>query len=110
MSLNGAQIGKKIVAQAAKIAGSEWGNIEQTARVELQGLAQRLVLIVEACASGEMTRQMAKRHFRTAKFHVVAIMAMLTMLVEAAIEKIVNGALAVIRTVVNDAIGFVLIA
>ncbi|HWA44018.1 MAG TPA: hypothetical protein VHA10_12465 [Hypericibacter adhaerens] len=109
MALDPQDLAGRLVSAAAQSAGTSWNTIRQTATIEFQSLAQTIVMIVEARLSGEMTNDMAARHFQTARYHLVAIIAMLTTLVESAIETIVNGALATIRTTVNDAIGFALI-
>jgi hypothetical protein len=109
MALDVNDIGTKIVAQASKIAANRWKDISGTATVELQGLAQRLVLIAVGVATGQLSRDSAARHFATARFHVIAVIAALTVMLEAAVEQIVNGALTVVRDAINTAAGFALI-
>lgn len=109
MALDVGKIGSQIVAQAANIAGTDWKAIAAAATVELKGLAQRIGLIIEAHASGEISQVRAKKHLRTARFHVIATIAMLTVMVEATVEKIVNGALKIVKDAVNQAAGFALL-
>lgn len=109
MSLDLEAISQSMLSEAAGTAKEAWVNIRQAATVEIQGLAQRLVSLTSAFLAGEITQTMAKRHLRQARLHVVATIAMLTSMVEAAVEKIINAALTVIRDVVNTAIGFKLI-
>ena len=109
MALDVGDIGSKIVTQAAQIAGSSWKSMATAATVELRGLAQRIALIIEAFANGELSQARAKQHLKTARFHVVATIAMLTVMTEAAIEKIVKGALAIVKDSVNKAAGFALL-
>jgi hypothetical protein len=109
MALNAQDIGGKIITQASAIAADRWKDIADAATIELKGLAQRLVLIVEGVGTGQLSRDSAIRHFAAAKFHVIAVVAMLTVMIEAAIERIVNGALTVVRDAINAAAGFALI-
>jgi hypothetical protein len=110
MPLNASDLGSKMIAEASAVAGAGWKDIKQAAMVEFQGLAQRLVTLTRAYIDKEMTQSMVKRHLRTMRYHVVATIAMLTVLLEATIEKMVNKALTVIRDAVNETIGFALIA
>ncbi|RWE00470.1 hypothetical protein [Mesorhizobium sp.] len=109
MALDVGVIGSQIVAQAAQVAGDGWKAMATAATVELRGLAQRIVLIVEAYADGELSQARAKQHLRTARFHVIATIAMMTVMTDAVIEKIVNGALAIVKDSVNNAAGFALL-
>ena len=110
MALNFDQLGASMLAEAARVAKDQWAVIRQAATIEIQGLAQRLVSITNAFLAQEITQTMAQRHLRTARNHVVAVIAMLTSMVEAAAEKIINATLTVVRDAVNTAIGFTLIA
>lgn len=98
-----------MLAGAAQIASNQWQDISNAALVEFRALAQRLVLIVQLHARGEITVAMARRHLRTARFHVIATIAMLTVMVEATAERVVNAALTAVRDVINTAAGFALI-
>jgi hypothetical protein len=97
------------VSEARKAAGDGWQAIVGAATIELRGLAQRLVLIVEGAATGQLSRDSAARHFAAARFHVIATIAMLTVMIEATVERVINAALAAIKQAVNTAIGFPLI-
>ena len=109
MALDVEALGTSMLTEAAKIAKGEWAGIRQAATIEIQGLAQRLVAITNAFLAREITKDMAVRHLRAARFHVIATIAMLTSMLEAAAEKIINGVLTVVRDTVNSAIGFKLI-
>ena len=109
MSLDLEALSQSMLSEASGIAKDAWTNIRQAATVEIRGLAQRLVSLTNAFLLGEITRTMAKRHLRQARLHVIATIAMLTSMVEAAVEKIINAALTAIRNVVNTAIGFTLV-
>ena len=109
MALNANKVAEQILSGAVQTAGTAWSKISASATIELRGLAQRIVLIVKGLSDGEISKTMAQRHLQTARFHVVATLAMLTTLVEATVEKIVNGALAVVRDIINKAAGFALI-
>ncbi len=108
-SLNVQALGQSMITQAATIGKDQWDIIREAATIELQGLAQRLVAITNAFLGGQITKSMAKRHLRTARSQVIATIAMLTSMVEAAAEKIINAVLTVVRDAVNTAIGFTLI-
>jgi hypothetical protein len=110
MSLDVAGLVDQMTAQAAATAGASWSAIQQAATTELQGLAQRLVLLTQGYQNGEVTKDMVQSHLKTMRYHVIATIAMLTVMVEATIEKIINSALTAVRDAINQAIGFKLIA
>lgn len=109
MPLNVNQLASTMLSGAATTAGNAWSQIQSAAVVEIRGLAQRLAAIAAAFVSGQITKDMARRHLRTARFHVIATIAMLTSVVEAAVERIINAALTAVRDAVNTAIGFTLV-
>ena len=109
MALEVPALGTAMIAEAARVAKGGWQKIKEAATIELRGLAQRIALIVDSFRSGNITQSIAKRHLRTARFHVAATIAMLTSMLEAAAEKVVNAAIAVVRDAVNSAIGFALV-
>lgn len=109
MALDPQKLAQDMLAGAAATAQGAWTQIQQSATIELQSLAHTLALIVEGTLAGDLSQDMAARHFQTARFHVIATIAMLTELVQAAVEKIVNGALAAIKSAVNSAAGFALL-
>ena len=110
MALDPNQIASDMIGRAGAIAGKTWQTIQSSVKIELTGLAHRLVLIVEAVATGELTAAEAQSHFATMKFHVIATIAMATVVTEAAISQIVNAAIGAVKTAVNSAAGFSLIA
>ncbi|TRC92046.1 hypothetical protein FJV76_24220 [Mesorhizobium sp. WSM4303] len=109
MALDFEDMGSRIISQATQIAGGSWKAMATAATVEFRGLAQRIALIVEAYANGELSQVRAKAHLKNARFHVIATLAMLTVMTEAALEKIVKGALAIVKESVNKAAGFALL-
>lgn len=109
MALDVQAVGSQIVARAAQIAGKDWEGIATAATIELRGLAQRIALIIEAYGNGELSTDGATRHLRAARSHVIATLAMLTMMTEAMAEQIVNGALAIVKEAINSAAGFSLL-
>ena len=110
MPLNVSELTSSMIAEASAVAGTGWKEVKQAAIVEFQGLAERLVAITRAYVEQEMTKAMVKRHLSTMRYHVIATIAMLTVLVEATVEKMVNKALTIVRDAINQAIGFALIA
>lgn len=110
MSLDAGEISKQISQKAAHIAGNAWNEMRQAATVEFEGLARRIVMLVEGYRNDEITKNMAQGHLANMRYHVVATIAMLTMMTQGTVEKIVNGALTVVRDAINKAAGFALLA
>ncbi|MDA4845833.1 hypothetical protein [Hoeflea poritis] len=107
--MNPNQLASQMISEASQVAINSWNAIKSTAVTEFRGLSQRIVMIARLYAQGEISKAGARRHFKAARYHVIAILAMLTALVEAAAAKIVNAALKVIADAVNAAIGFKLV-
>jgi len=110
MSLDSDEIFNQITQKAAHIAGNAWNEMRQAATVEFEGLARRIVMLVEGFLNDEITKSMAQGHLANMRYHVIATIAMLTMMTQGAVERIVNGALTVVRDAINKAAGFALIA
>lgn len=109
MALDVEAIGENLITEAIAVAQADWEKIKQVAVLEFRSLAQRIALIGEGYVAGELSKKMARRYMKTARFHVVAIMAMMTSLLEATVEKIVRKAIKAVKTIVNDYVGFALL-
>ncbi|PSL20952.1 hypothetical protein [Shimia abyssi] len=94
---------------ARTTAGPLWDDIQQTASHEFRVLALRIRDIGEGVASGDVSRTAARILFRMAKRNLIATIAMLTIMIEAAAQKLVNAVLKEIKSIVNGALGFTLV-
>ncbi|WP_380990336.1 hypothetical protein [Sedimentitalea sp. HM32M-2] len=96
----------KMLQTASEIAGPLWAEIRTTATHEFKVLASRIREIGAAVAEGDLSKSAARILLRMARRNLIATLAMLTTMIEAAVQKLVNGVLAQIREHVNAAIGF----
>jgi len=109
MALDFSAIFADMLSAAEKTAGQQWVQVKKAVSFELRTLAQRLVQIVDLRTSGEIDEDDATLFFTMGRNNCVAAIAMATALVAAAVKKIVDAALNVVKTAVNSAIGFPLI-
>lgn len=100
----------EMIQTAKATAGATWKEIQDVAKHEFQVLGQRIAAISTALISGEIKRSTAKILMRTVSSQIVAVLAMLSTLVLAAAQKIVRDALNAVKSAVNAAVGFALIA
>lgn len=108
-SLNPSYIFSQMLAAATTSAKNQWTLISGIAAHELQVVAQRIVAISKALATGSLTQKTAKSLFTMVKINIISNIAAMTTLVFAAIQNIINAAFTVVRQAVNAAVGFVLV-
>ena len=109
MTLNVQNLLQSMLSQAQSTAASSWSQIASVATHEFKIAARRIIQIGQEVAAGRLTKSDAQSLMRLARNHMVAIIAALTTMVLKAVEKIVNAALAAIRTAVNTELSFVLL-
>ena len=96
-------------AAAKDIAGSGWDEIRATVKIEFKAVAKRIKEIGKALANGEINQSTASMLMKMVRNNVIGAIALVTNQVLITAEKIVNGALKVIRDVVNTAVGFAIL-
>ncbi len=98
-----------MVAGAATTAGTQWSAIGAVMTIELKAFAERMNEIANALAAQTISKETAEDLTRMARNHLIATIATLTVLVLAAVERIVDAALKAAAADVNAAIGFTLL-
>jgi hypothetical protein len=98
MALSVGSIAGDMVTAAASKAGDEWKKIKSVATVQLRSLAHNLVEIARSTANGSLDATTAKQLTAMAKNNAIAMVAMLTQMVFGAIQRIINAALAVVKS------------
>ena len=102
-------IGKKMIAAAQSVVKEKWPSTKSYFESESKAYAARLATIVQLREEGLISETRAKQHveFQTNAYETVLLaVGGLTQLL---VEQALNAAIAVIRDVVNKAIGFVLL-
>lgn len=99
----------RMVTTASDIAGPLWSDIKTTATHEFKVLASRIREIGSAVKDGELSKTSARILLRMARRNLIATLAMLTIMVDAAVQKLVNGVMAELKSHINTAIGFSLL-
>ncbi|MDX8350666.1 hypothetical protein SLH49_21970 [Cognatiyoonia sp. IB215446] len=107
--LNVGTLGTRLVNTAAGIAGEAWTNIKSVVAHELRVLAGRIRDIAEAALSGEVSKTGARTLLRVARNNLAATIAMTSVLLLAAAQKLINAVLGEVKNFVNGAIGFKLL-
>ncbi|MBB2701458.1 UNVERIFIED_ORG: hypothetical protein GGI66_006178 [Rhizobium esperanzae] len=103
------KVAKDMIAKAADIAKNGWKEIKEAVEVEFHGIAERIGLILKAYANKKFSKEQARSHMRVAKGGVITTLAMVTMMTEAVITKIVNSAFSIVRDAVNTVAKFTLL-
>ena len=109
MALSVGNIAGDMLTAAASKAGGEWDNIKNVAKVQLRNHAHNLVEIAKSTANGSLDATTAKQLTAMAKNNAIAMVAMLTQMVLGAVQRIVNAALAVVKSAINTAAGIALL-
>lgn len=107
--LNPDVIVPRMIGQARDVAGPLWAEIRTAAQHEFKVLGDRISAIGKAVHAGEMSKSSARILLRMARRNLIATLAMLTTMIDAAVQKMVNAVLAEIKDHINTAIGFTLI-
>jgi hypothetical protein len=103
------QILNNMLKAAASTAGQQWGAIKTATTNEFQVLGQRLKQISDGLRAGDMTEEDAADFFAVIRNNAVENLALITALVRAAAQKIVDAALDAAKTGINSYIGFALL-
>lgn len=109
MSIDIDAIGKQMIAAAQGVVKEKWPSTKSYFESESKAYAARLATIVQLREEGLISETRAKQHvaFQTNAYETVLLaVGGLTQLL---IEQALNAAIAVIRDVVNKAIGFALL-
>lgn len=109
MSLNAASLGQDMLNAFKAPLIAKWPEIRIYGEAEMKKLAQTLVMIEQLKISGEITAEQARLHLQIQKNAVRAVMLTIEGLGLLALEAAINAALAVVKSTVNTALGFVLI-
>jgi Asp-tRNA(Asn)/Glu-tRNA(Gln) amidotransferase B subunit len=99
----------RMISKASDIAGPLWEEIRTTATHEFKVLASRIREIGSAVRDGELSQTSARILLRMARRNLIATLAMLTIMIDAAVQKLVNGVLSDLKDHVNTAMGFSLL-
>jgi hypothetical protein len=106
MSANLPDIVKTMLTAAETTAAGQWQTAKAAIITEVKVFAQRLEQIAGGFASQQLTLQDAKDFFAMATNNLVAMIAMATTLVWAAVQKIVNAALSAAKDAINAFVKF----
>lgn len=109
MALNLTNIGRDMLGAAAKTAGAEWAKIKGVAINEIGQLARTIVDTANAVKAGELKPTTARIVLTQSKNLTIALLAALAAIGAAAIRKIVNAALNVVKAAVNAFAGVALL-
>lgn len=109
MSLNVSKLLGDIVAAASAEAGTRWTEIKRVATHEFRTLARDVVFYTRLFTTGEIDREELKITMSGVKAALLSALATLTALAQAAIRRIVNAALGVVRAAANSFVGFALV-
>ena len=109
MSLDVTKIASDMLSAAANAGKTEWDKIKSVAINEIGQLARNIVQTADAVASGEMKPTTARIVLEQSKNLTIALIASLAALAAAAILKIVDAALNVVKSAVNAAAGFAIL-
>ncbi len=109
MALNPASIGNDMLKAAVTTAGDQWNMIKSVATIQIKNLARHLTDIARGVADGSLEAIDGKQLTAMAKNNAIAAIAMLTELVAAAIQKIINAALSAVKQAINAAAGIALL-
>ncbi|MEO9780915.1 MAG: hypothetical protein ABJH07_22780 [Sedimentitalea sp.] len=108
-ALNADVLVPRMVSTATGIAGPLWADIKTTATHEFKVLASRIREIGSVVRDGELSKTSARILLRMARRNLIATVAMLTVMVDAAVQKLVNGVMSELKNHINSAIGFSLV-
>ena len=109
MAANLQDVLKGFLSTAQHEAGTGWANIKSAVQAETKVFGQRLVQIKNGYASGEFTKADAKDFFSMILNNMIATIAMVTTLVWATVQKIINAAIAAVKTLINSFMKFSLL-
>lgn len=101
MTLNVSSVASDMLGAAVGKAGKEWKKIKNVATVQIRNLAHNLVEIARNAGKGSLDAQTARQLTAMAKNNAIAMIAMMTQLVFAAIQKIIKAALDVVKLAIN---------
>lgn len=108
MAMDVAQLGKDMVGAASGVVGQRWPEIEDYFKDELEDFARVLARIAVRYAAGRLTednaRALVRAQVKSMEIVLLAVEGMGIIMVEMAI----NAAIDVVRTTVNEALGFAL--
>jgi hypothetical protein len=110
MALNIATLASRMLGAALPILKKDTQNAESFARLEFTKIAQTLVAIGEQVVSGQINEQQARLLLAMQTSASRNVFLTLQGLALLAVEEAINAALNVVRSAVNTAFGFALIA
>ena len=102
-------LGKKIFEAAKTSFGSKFGEVKQFAKAESEKLAITLRMIIEASATGDISKAEAKILLNQQKLAASAVFTAAEGMTAAAAQAAINSALKVVKDFVNGKAGFVLL-
>lgn len=108
MSFDGTAMADKMIGAGATAFGEDWNTARQFAEAEFKTLGSRLETIAEQVSQG-MHPAIAKSLFDAQVRTAIQIIAGTTALTILAVEAAINAMFDVLREVLNDTIGFVLV-
>ena len=95
-----------ITREARTAAGNDWQSVGSAIVSEIRIFGQRLAQIEAGYAAGELTEEDAKDFFAIAHNNLIAMIAMSTTLVYAAVQRIINAALKAAKDAINSFVKF----
>jgi Asp-tRNA(Asn)/Glu-tRNA(Gln) amidotransferase B subunit len=100
---------KIMVTQARTSAGNAWQTAGPIIESEFKNFGQQLAQIAAGVATGEMTQDDAKDFLAVLRNNMVAAIAMAVNIGQAALQQIINAALAAAKDAINAFVKFPLI-
>jgi hypothetical protein len=111
MGFNIGDVFESMVAAATRTAASEWANIKTVATTQIRNLARHVVDVARGVKNGTIKKlQTAAKLLAMVKNNAIAMIAALTHLVLAAVQRVINAALNAVKQAVNSFAGVALLA
>ena len=102
-------LGNHIFEAAKTSFGAKFGSVKQFVKAESEKLAITLRMIIEASATGEISKTEAKILLNQQKLASSAVFTATEGMTAAAAQAAINAALKVVKDFVNGKLGFVLL-
>jgi hypothetical protein len=99
-------IGSAIIAEAGKVGGQLWSDIQKASRLYVKGYAQALIDIARGVAMGDMTSEEGVNSARAASFFFYMMVAQATQATLNAIQKFFDAVIGTIKGSINAALPF----
>lgn len=107
--MNAKSIAAAIVEAAASIGGDTWGQIRKSAPIFIRGYAQAIADIAAGVSRGDFSKHEARMYEQNARLLLVMGIANTNHILLFQAQRVIDEALKIVRTAINDGIGIALI-